>query len=327
MNDANTILENFSATLQQLAADGVWRIEGRVGRSRKCDIYIVGNPTHPAKLALKIYRSGSSSPRAPSQQFRALERLQKSDKSPAAPTPYGFSPEDRAILMDWIDAPSLQKSLWHHWWSSGQRHALIRSAGYWLRSFHDTTTIETQKLDGAKLVEKLNVQLEKHATQSSVSAAFQECIRVFARYAQQEVASTPHALLHGDFTPRNLLVRKKIIFGIDMWGARMGPTYEDAARLIAYILINSPFSLNTNAWHPLSKLQQAFADGYGTDQIDMMSKTWSLILLYQLLRRWLVYQSKEHQSPMDLVVGWQIKRAEKAAVSVKSWLEDCDTKI
>ncbi len=322
MSDPRQILEKMSDALESICPEGEWQLSSALKNSRKCDIFLVTNPRVAKKLALKIYKAGTASEQAPGLQFRALDRLQNADPKVLAPQAYCFLPDKRAILMEWIDAETVQSILWRWTFLSAKRRQTVKDTGSWLRQFHEVSHIADQPLEGEKLTQKLVAQCSKHNA-SAASPAIKQSIELFEKAASALKVSTPHALLHGDFTTRNILLQDGKPIGVDIWGARMGSVFEDAARFVTYAAINSPFSLAASPWHPDGALLQSFASGYGKDLIDPHSREWTLLLWYQFLRRWIVYSGRP-ASGMPLNVGrWQTNRAKAGSLMLQSWLEDC----
>lgn len=322
MSDPRQILEKMSDALEGVCPEGEWQLSPALKNSRKCDIFLVTNPRVKRKLALKIYKEGTASEQAPGLQFRALDRLQNAELKVPAPQAYSFLPDKRAILMEWIDAETVQNALWRWTFLPAKRRRTIRDTGNWLRQFHKVSHIANQPLDGAKLAQKLVTQCSKYDA-SATNTSIQRSIELFEKAASSVKVSTPHALLHGDFTTRNILLQDCKPVGVDIWGARMGPVFEDAARFVTYAAINSPFSFSASPWHPDGALLQSFASGYGKDLIDLRSRAWTLLLWYQFLRRWIVYSGRP-ASGMPLYMGrWQTNRAKAGSLMLQSWLEDC----
>ncbi|MBO6506069.1 MAG: aminoglycoside phosphotransferase family protein [Kordiimonadaceae bacterium] len=322
MSDPKQILANMPDALERVGHEGIWRITSQLKNSRKCDIYLAANPSTSQKLALKIFRPGGTSEQAPGLQFRALERLQKATPRVLAPKVFGFSSENNAILMEWIEAETIQATLWRSILVPSKRKQAVQKAGAWLRQFHEVSHIALQPLDGNKLAQKLVTQLQKHG-QTTDFDAIQQSIGKFEAAAKTLDMNVPHALLHGDFTVRNVLMQSGSTVGIDIWGARMGPVFEDAARFVTYAAINTPFALSHSPWHPDGPLSQSFATGYGKDLLDVRCKSWTLLMWYQFMRRWIVYSARQSKGNSVNLTRWQVKRAEAGSLILQSWLEDC----
>ncbi len=321
------LLEKLLPTLTAVDATTEWYIRGPAVRARKCEVYKVANANHT--LALKVYRPGMVSGAAPNLQYRTLVHCnQAAQRQPLlrAPTALAFLPDDGAILMDWQTAPTLRSVLWKKFASPNQRLGLITAAARWLRAFHELSGIGIEPINGGKLTAKLNIQMTR---QSDVVAlleqdpAFQICLDRFLDTAADAGKKIPHALLHGDFTPTNLLVDDAGIIGMDMWGARHGPVYEDIARMLAYLGVVSPFALSPMPQSSRSTLIRAFVQGYGDDLFDPQSSQFPMVLLYQQLRRWLVYAGKNNSHRFSPLAKWQLARNRSLCRQTLTWLDHC----
>lgn len=330
VSDITQLLDDLSEALDRVEPGADWQAAGPTGKSRKCDIYELFNNLSEKRLALKVYRSGVSSEQAPQIQYRAMERVAKAataSKLLIAPTPITFIPEDRAILMSWQDAERLQNHLWQRLLSPGKRLRLIENTGRWLRAFHDISCIAPAPFDANKLAKKLTGKLhapfEKPGNEEHPILKNQTFRTAWDRFHAGTAsldASVPHALLHGDFTSSNILVDGNSIIGIDMWGARLGPVYEDAARLLTYLAIQSPYSFSTSPLHPDGALISAFAKGYGRDVLNIQSNAWNFILLYQQLRRWIAYEERLAHGASGASTHWLINRTIRIVRQTMPWL-------
>ena len=321
------LLEKLLPTLTAVDATTEWHIRGPAVRARKCDIYKVTNTTRT--LALKVYKPVVASDIAPSLQHRALVRCNQAvNHQPLlrAPTALAFLPDEGAILMDWQSAPTLRSVLWKKFTTPYQRLELVTAAAKWLRAFHELSDIVSAPTNGGKLTAKLNTQMTRLPGAPALleqDPAFHKVLNRFFDAATDILDNAPHALLHGDYTPTNLLVDDAGIIGMDMWGARRGPVYEDIARMLAYLGIVSPFALWREPLNPDSALIQAFARGYGDDLFDLRSAQLPMVLLYQQLRRWLVYAGKNNRQPFSPLVKWQLTRNRSLCRQTLTWLDHC----
>lgn len=329
MSDITPLIDNLSDSLQALTPGATWTAAGPVGASRKCDVYALTNDKSALRLALKVYRLDVASEQASQIQFRALQRVQKAradDSFIRAPEPYACLSDHRAILMSWHDSPNLTKTLWNKLARPQSRLRLISDAGTWLRRFHEISCISSAPLDTEKLVAKLQNRINRCADGGRAllgTSEFARALECFTSNMEGFNSSAPHALLHGDFTPSNLLVDDQGIFGMDMWGGRLGCVMEDAARLMTYLAIQSPYALAGTPLHSDGKLLATFAKGYGREVLDIQSPAWKLVLMYQQLRRWVVYYDRMIRNRPTLQSRWLLSRTQKVSLQSLSWLEHC----
>lgn len=323
------LLKKLMPMLNALDAGAVWRIVGPTVRARKCDIYKISGSSR--RLALKVYKTSSASNAAPEIQYESLRRCHQAAKhNPLlrAPEALAFLPEERAILMTWQTAATLRLTLWHNLRSPGHRLELVKRSGAWLQAFHSVSEISQQPFDGDNLSAKLNSQIKKKPDaqdQLKNSTHFHHALSCFHEGAATCTEQTPHALLHGDFTPTNLLVDGEKIIGMDMWGLRQAPVYEDITRMLAYLGVVSPYALQAAPLAPNSPLIEAFIAGYGTEQLNITSTAFPLVLLYQQLRRWLVYADKRAKRPFSATARWQLAQNERLCLQTLNWLDHCRT--
>jgi aminoglycoside phosphotransferase (APT) family kinase protein len=311
------IHEQIAANLVHLAPGAQWHIDGPIGKGRKCEIFKLTNDQQTHTLALKLYRSDQVTGSGPEKQFAALHRF-TNDATPklnvAMPRAHAFWPELNAILMDWIDAPRLRTVLWRNLLSQKTRNTSVIKAAQWLRHFHDTSETGSKAINAHALLAILNKRIEKSdAGQNLMATAplFRKCLEKLHQLSDDPRLIAPHATLHGDFTPTNILMDGEQPIGIDIWGVRNGPIYEDIARMLTYLAIDSPFVLDQRPFHDgkqISRLFSLFLEGYGQDLITAESPALWYILLYQQLRRWIVFEDKARSKPSRVKAKLQLNR-------------------
>lgn len=321
--------DQLEPALKRLAPDATWHMSGPIGRARKCNIFKITNNQDTHTLALKVYRDGKTNARGPQNQFEALQQLQQTNGRTAinAPRAHAFLPDVNAIVMDWVDAPPLRNALWRSAFSSEDKLSYVRSAAHWLRCFHDNSGIENKALDTLALFNQIETRLE----QSPTNVAEMNSNRLFMQAYEHLQALTlgdtilaPHAKLHGDFTPTNILINNDEAVGIDIWGVRYGTIYEDIARILTYIGINSPFALKRtilmNGDNP-TPLFHAFTQGYGADHMRSNASALWLSLLYQQLRRWLVFLDWKKQGRSAIKAKLEVERVKRLVAQSLMQLE------
>lgn len=304
MSTAEEIMqEQLGSTLNKLAPNAHWRLSGPVGRARKCDIFKITNNMHTHTLALKIYRPNVTKARGAKTQFSALEKLRTNNHPSyvAAPHAYAFLPDANAFIMDWIHGLPLQSLLWRGALSPTLQLTLVSKVAQWLRHFHEHSGISHEAMNCNELLDRLSSRLPANSAQISTMKGAETFAAAYA-YLQNHAANTqmlaPHALLHGDFTPTNMLIQGDEVIGIDIWGARRAPIYEDIARMLTYLCINSPHALKRApliAGDQPTELFTAFSAGYGHDFMHYNTPALWYIMLYQHLRRWLVFLNWKKQ--------------------------------
>ncbi|WP_262695892.1 phosphotransferase family protein [Kordiimonas aquimaris] len=324
--------DQLGPALRRLAPNATWHMSGPIGRARKCNIFKITNNQDTHTLALKVYRDGKTNARGPQNQYEALQQLERTSGSAAinAPRAHAFLPDVNAIVMDWVDAPPLRNALWRSAFSSEDKLAYVKSAAQWLRRFHENSGIENKPFDATALCNQIENRLEQSpasAVDMRDSALFKSAYERLKTIASTNSVLAPHAKLHGDFTPTNILIKDNDAVGIDIWGVRYGTIYEDVARILTYLGINSPFALKRsvlmNEDDP-TPLFHTFAQGYGADYMRCDASALWFSLLYQQLRRWLVFLDWKKQGRSAIKAKLEIERVKRLVIQSLRQIEKLD---
>jgi len=218
-------------------------------------------------------------------------------------------------MMEWIDAPSLSKRLWRHFYSKlHMQNDLIRSYS-WLKEFHKLSTPKKQKTN----IKRYKKILKKHQDTydeelllnnpiyKNGKVSFDRLILEFRGF------NTLHAEMHGDFTPSNILINDNRVTSIDMFSNRVLPVTNDIALLLSYISIEYPnilkhsdFKLPPAKW-PILKL---IFDAYEYPKESKQIRFFLLVFLYELLRRWLIINHRNKERNTPLLDRWRLRNTE-----------------
>lgn len=296
------LLNALTPLLERYGGMGAWRTYGAPVRSRKCIIHrLIGPPDAPA-LAIKEYRSEIVKNSAAHTQYNGLlfavghpshegsqeEHMRTGETSAvsvSAVRPFAYLPQYNAIVMEWVNAPSLASIIVKN--QPTELNHSILSAARWLQGFHALSVSESEQIDTEALLGRLRKRLSASARYKKnklVCSAVQEIERLSAT-----PLLAPHAYLHGDFTPSNILIDTEGPVGIDIWARRHAAVYEDIARMLIYL-----GSKGTGFWehkalvNDFDGLCQNFIAAYGATSEQLASDAFRFVLLYQTVRRWLV---------------------------------------
>lgn len=297
------LLKSLAPALTQYGDMTDWRIDESPVRSRKCIIHRFTGPEDAPIIAVKEYRNNVVKSNAAITQFNALLAVAdqahlddpESDYfvpiesiSPtsgiAASKPIAFLPRFDAIAMEWVDAPSLMSKLTQ---SKGADLARpILETARWIRGFHDLSTITTEIMDTSLMMERLTTRLDaspKYSSSKPISEALSEIDRL-----SKQTMTAPHAVLHGDFTPSNILIGPEATIGIDIWARRRAPVYEDVARMLTYLSSTGTGMLGSKpVVQNYEQTCKGYLAAYGYSNDNIASDAFRFVLLYQLLRRWI----------------------------------------
>lgn len=311
----------FKELLASVEPASRWNITGPVIQSRECDIYRAGASSLNLTLAIKDYHPGASRA-TPEQQFSALERCHPAmtDLSPQLKVPKVFlvNAQHRLLVMEWIDGTSLL----HHLWNPFNKKQLLTDrlhhVGAWLRKYHDLSQPESSQTKLKDLLKPFNKNNSNpEGFYLSRSVFFQSVLEFFQGLEEEgTMLPTIDTIVHGDFTPANMLLADQKVYGLDIWGTMRRPIYHDVCRMIVYLGVAYPFYMVENLFTKQSLLTSkitCFIEGYGTDRLNPLSATFKIFLLIELLRRWRVIASRQDNLVTSVTNYYQLKRIEQQA--------------
>ncbi|MBN2427414.1 MAG: phosphotransferase [Deltaproteobacteria bacterium] len=290
-------------TLQTIESDAEWLLTGPVIRSRECDIYRATSSTSGLTLAVKHF-TATGNPKAALQQYNALQNYQKTmaetETSCRVPTIFGYDTEHRFLVMEWVAGRSLHRLLWTPLLRNEQVETALHRTGHWLRCFHKASNISSSPVVFAHYQEIVEQRVVRSLGGAQpVGSAFQgfgEAYNVLRDLLScLPPTDAPHAVLHGDFTPFNLLLGNDQTTGFDIWAQVRKPVQVDLARMVTYLTIAYPLLTQQPVYddpNRFAKRLLPLLEGYGQDLVQPASLHFRLCLLTEYLRRWLVIGSR-----------------------------------
>lgn len=316
---------------QQTGCDD-WALSGTAIEARECVVQKVVSPAYPQAVAIKIYRDRKLRKNKIMPQYAALERfaplLNTADSEFRIPQAYGSLPEQRVFLMEWIDAPALEERLWRYCYSQRTQQTDMRRTFSWLRVYHQHADLAILPVNSKRYPNRLQQLLPLHEGEELLAdnEVFRNGIKLIrelaARFAGLE---TQQARLHGDFTPSNILLGADVVTAIDITGVQLLPVAEDLTLQLSYIAIGYPnmltrldFKHPPEAW-PLLKV---ILEDYGYPQDEEQRYFLLYILLFQLLRRWLVIAHRNQQRRTPLLDRWRLRNSQMIVAGVSRALEN-----
>ena len=192
-------------------------------------------------------------------------------------TPHLVLPEQCALVMEWVAAPTLQTVL-----AASSRRARTRrrtgvedamhGAGRWLRAYHDAPSrlaLDERLTSGAEvaaLVERFSWYLPRLLGARPVFERVGRSCAVLAEHLPAQLAT---ATGHGDFAPRNVFVesdsRVRVVDPMPLWRA---PVHEDVARMLVSLRLSRLQLLSAGLAVPDEVVvghEEAFLTGYFGD--------------------------------------------------------------
>ncbi|MEZ5536528.1 MAG: phosphotransferase [Thiolinea sp.] len=318
--------------LSQCTGCDDWVISESVIEARECVVYKISSSSYPRAVAIKIYRDRQPKKNKVMPQYAALKRfsalLNQADSEFRVPQAYGSFPEQRVFLMEWIDAPALERRLWRYCYSKNIQQSDMRRTFAWLNHFHQQGDLSAKPVNINRYPNRLQQFIVDHEGAALLVAnkIFRrgfECIKELAnQFRGMEVA---HARLHGDFTPANILLGDDVVTAIDITGVQLLPVAEDITLQLSYIAIGYPNMLTRMDFkHPPDTwpLLSVILDAYGYPQDEEQRRFLLYVFLYQLLRRWLVIAHRNKSRSTPLLDRWRLRNSEMIVDGVSRALQE-----
>jgi hypothetical protein len=273
----------------------------------------------PWPLAVKVYCSAM--PRAlPARQHMALQRYHAAMASRpglTVPGPCAALPEHRTLVMEWIDAPRVDKLLMRVVKRS-ERDRIMATAGRWLRHFHDSGEQSQQPLKNVDLLQPLDTYLGERGGANAADPVFRVAYGILQGtlrdYADTEI---PFVMAHGDFSPANIFHGPERTVGFDFKANMARPAVRDILHFLVYAR-----SFNTSAWMPLTSNVDhhdldAFLGAYGALGRAMDERLLTAFRLAETLHSWSHLLDRMGREGVNLrrrARAWRLRGMAKKAV-------------
>ena len=267
--------------------NGNWTVTP-IGKARESWLFKAHTPLAPWPLAVKVF--SSAMPVAlPARQHTALRHYHAAMAGRpdlTVPVPWGVLPEHRTLIMEWIDAPRLDKLL-RRAVRRPERNRLIAAAGRWLRHFHDQGEQTLRPVKDIDLLRPVDTLLGGEGGENARNPVFRAACGIL-RDRLHEFADTRIALVtsHGDFSPANLFLDERRTVGFDFKANTARPTAHDMLHFLVHAksFTTSPWMLLTSRVdeHDLD----AFVSGYGALDAGMNARLLSVFRLAEALHSW-----------------------------------------
>jgi hypothetical protein len=272
---------------------------------RATSVFRCSGPSLISPAAVKYF--GQSDGRLPAgalarHQFEALEavsRLTDQSSTVRVPRPLRLLEEQRCVVMEWIDGPSVDDLLWSIR-SSGSKVARVsRQAGAWLRAFHALRPAARRPIHTSMMLADVETILTqgRRWENPTFDAARDLLIRTSAQVSAIEL---PVAWHYMDFKPDNLIASNGSLVGIDI-----GAWYDEVVILDIACFVRD---IELRSWHasawPLSWRKRQIIDNFITGYLGSDSLTiegpLSWVYLQGLLRFWARFEASATSSVKDL---------------------------
>jgi hypothetical protein len=256
----------------------------------------------------------------PRKEYAALRRIQmhfgaQHDPRFGVVPVYDLLPEHQAVVMQWIDLPSLRERLYatHRFGNARQARRLEKAfshAGAWLRRHHelpqlaDSETRNALRDDYLEAIERYVAYLvDRVGNRDELKRMHQRIVALASDHLPTTVST---GQVHCDFAPRNVFIdHEDRVTVIDTLGRFEAPIYEDIALMLMSINASGPQMFSRGLFYDpkrLHRYEHSFLTGYFFDQ-PVPFPAIRLFLVQLLLDHWAAAVSRhEHQRGIKRVV-------------------------
>ncbi|WP_153558904.1 phosphotransferase [Roseimaritima sediminicola] len=247
------------------------------------------------------------------KEYEALRRVQTAldagpDERFGVVRVFDLLPPQHALVMRWVDQPSLRKKLYAAHRLSSPRLAcdletVFGRTGALLRTHHrlpalpHCETRNTTRDDFLAAIDRFVSYLDEHLPGSDLRRLQQRVIEL-ARGCLPE--TIPTGQVHGDFAPRNIFVdAANRVSLFDTLGRFEAPIYEDVAKMLMCIHASGPQLISAGVLYApkrLKRFEDALVRGYFGDRSVPVAAI-NLFSVQLVLEHWaaIVYRHREHR--------------------------------
>ncbi len=240
------------------------------------------------EIAIKVFTNGEAQ-----VQYTALlyawEHFSQ-DERLTVPQPFAFIEEENILLMEWIHTRPLTDSILA---SPASACSYLRTAGQWLRRFHEIkklpgTTLNTNELLQASTNEIVAAELNN----DNVLSSGYRLLETTAQEVNKQLI--PQGVVHGDFKPDNIFVTETGAKGIDFDARFHSTVTRDLAHFINHLMLITwePKSIwNRLAWQR-ENFRDEFLSGYKSKSMNIPINSLLWMQLHSFLRIYITQKSR-----------------------------------
>jgi serine/threonine protein kinase len=228
---------------------------------RESTIYRLSSVSGRRSICIKVVTRGSRELQDAASLYVALRHYHaRSDRERGftVPEPYGWIPEHRAVIMEWVEGRTFSEILKKELFLTKRRHESIRKVAGWLRWFHSQSKVERGSLANGWQLKGIVKVFNETRDLDKAAMAHDSVLREYFEVASKSsevlgAAEIDCAILHDDFKPTNLLISSSgVVVGIDFLGRRRGPVSHDIFRFLSDLdfyrnLVGRSFALSSGS--------------------------------------------------------------------------------
>lgn len=292
-----------------------WRQTHPEMKLLKASIYRIESDHFSTPVGIKAFRTDLVSAAFPEKLFHEWQiyAAQSAPEGFCVPAIYAVLPHSAALMMEWIEAKNMGDILLQNLHRPHVRVDAIRRAGGWLKWFHGVGGVENLPYDSSMMLGKIEAMIEKvNAQNAAVMPAqktFWHCLDVLRRATPRfHGVSVPHAPVHGDFTPYNLLLPDDgRTAGIDFLAHGRMPVTFDICHFLVYLDVHRFWLTAARSLRKQGCNQpdmDHFFAGYGDALSGLAPDAFLYCHLSEVLRRWVTLLLLKHDGRPH---GWKRK--------------------
>lgn len=310
----NTLQQEVIQHLEAETTVSGWTISDKIIESRECQIYRASSNDYHHNIAIKAYRQGFA---LSIGQYTALENsatvLNHSGSKYRVPKCYGHLAQQQMVMMEWINAPTLQYRLLRFCYNNKKQQNDMGRAFIWLKKYHlrhgelqsKAVDIDWYFKDLQHHIQKFD--FDKQLQEDDIFMQGLETIKSKAKMFNN--FPTPFAKAHDDFTPSNILMDDTVTTGIDLHDAPLKPICDEIALQLSYLstgYINMLTKRHMKKPPEKWELLNTALDGYDYSKDPQQRSFFLYVFLYQLLRRWLIVFARNRNRRTPILDIWSL---------------------
>lgn len=215
----------------------------------------------PGQLAIKWHRDPATL-----GDFEAVTKVQDNFGSGvdyAVPNFFAQLPEDNIEITEWVDAEPLSVQLKHADLDRKKMNAYFYRAGAWIYKFHNVESLSPTTVPSEQKLEALRTELAGRKLWADKVS--KNAFLLLEEHADT-VANIPasQGLIHGDFTPDNILISDGKTVGIDFTTRFRNAVVLDLANFITHLILLAwePRNILNGLYSGREELVFSFLEGY-----------------------------------------------------------------
>lgn len=218
-----------------------WKPAGAALVRRESTIYRLSSGRWPRSICVKIVKGARDGLKDSASFYEALCHYHaRTDRENGytVPEPYGWIPEDHAVIMEWVEGQTFSEILKRQLFFTKRRHENLRKVAGWLRWFHAQSEIERGNLRNGWQLKAIRKAFDQNPDLDLAAMAHDTAIREHIEVAASHSGlvrglGIESAILHGDFKTTNVIISDSGVVGIDFMGRRRGTVSQDIFRFLS----------------------------------------------------------------------------------------------